>query len=75
MWGPVDHALARLALLGGEPRAAASWFDQAARQAIEAPLVLARIEADRAERATHLAAHLTARLATRRRRPADRAAS
>ena len=60
VWGPVDHALARLARLEQDPLADI-WFERAATQATGAPMVLERIGADRA--------------ATQRRRPANRAAS
>jgi hypothetical protein len=61
VWGPVDHALARLAWLTHDPLADV-WFERAANQAARAPLVEQRIADDR-------------RSITRRRRPANRAAS
>ena len=48
VWGPVDHARARVAQLAGRPRLAAELFRHAERQAALTPLVQARIAADRA---------------------------
>lgn len=68
VWGPVDHALARLELLDGDPAAASDWFDRAEGQSAGAPLVLQRIRDDRSPAARTVDP-------TRRRRPAVRAAS
>ncbi len=46
-WGPVAHALARLAALDGRPDDARALYDRAASQAATTPLVLDRIDLDR----------------------------
>ena len=48
VWGPVDHARARLARLAGASTEADALFAAAAHQARHAPLALARIRADQA---------------------------
>lgn len=47
-WGPAAHGLARLAALDGRPDAAVRLYDRALTLAAGAPLVLQRIEHDRA---------------------------
>lgn len=47
VWGPVDHALARLARLLGDDAEADELFERAERQAAQAPHALARIRRDR----------------------------
>ena len=50
-WGPVTRILARGAVTTDEPDLAATWFEQAERQAVAcgAPLMVDRVRGDRAE--------------------------